>query len=107
MTTLSVQFYTCSDKDGREIRFCPAQSSSSAAADVAVFGTSAARLAHRAVLALRQARLQVRSRRGTWSQVLPVGELHGPSSADGLRTAGRLRARQSVPGELPAASRRH
>ena len=60
MTTLSVQSYTCSDKDGREIRFCFAQSPSSAAADVAVHGTSAARLSHRAVLAPRQARLQVR-----------------------------------------------
>src|SRR5213076_2922899 len=104
--TLSLQSYACSDKDRREIRFCSAQSSSSASADVAVHGTSAARLSHRAVLALRQARLQVRSRRGTWSQVLPLGELHGPSSADGLRTSGRLRGRQSVPRELPAASRR-
>jgi hypothetical protein len=107
MTTLSVQSNTCSDRDGEEIRCCSAQSSSSAAADVAIDGTSATRFAHRAVLALRQTRLQVRSRRGAWSQVLLVGELHGPSSADGLRASGRLRARQSKPVELPAASRRH
>lgn len=106
MTKLSVQSYTWSDRDGEEIRLCSAQSSSSAAADVAVHGASSTRFAHRAALALRQTQLQVRSRRRSWSQVLLVSELRGSSSADGLRASGRLRARQSMPVELPAASRR-
>lgn len=104
MTTLSVQFYTCSDRDGEEVYFCSAQSSSSTAANVPVHRASATRFAHRAVLALRQTRLQVRSRRGSWSQVLLVSELCGSTSAGGLRASGRLRARQSMPVELPAAS---
>jgi transposase len=53
VTKLSVQSYTWSDRDGEEIHFCSAQSSNSAAADIAVHGASSTRLAHRAVLALR------------------------------------------------------
>jgi hypothetical protein len=66
-----------------------------------------ARLAHRALQALRQTGLQVCRRPGPWSQALPVRELSWPPSANGLRAASRLRRRRRAPGELSPRSRGH
>ena len=56
---------------------------------------------HRALQALRQARMQVCPGPWSWPQVLPVGELPRPASANGLRPARVLRASERVPGQLP------
>lgn len=106
MVRLSVQSYTCSETDGEQTLFLSAQTPSAVAPDIAAHGAPLARLAHRALPALRQAGLQVRPRRGSRSQVLPLGELPGPATADRLRAPRRLRASEPVPVELPAASQR-
>jgi hypothetical protein len=56
---------------------------------------------HRALQTLWQARMQMRRRPRSWSQVLPVGELSRPAPANGLRSARVLRAGERVPGQLP------
>jgi hypothetical protein len=56
---------------------------------------------HRALQTLWQARLQMRPRPRSWPQVLSVGELSRPAPANGLRSAGVLRAGERVPGQLP------
>ena len=56
---------------------------------------------HRALQTLWQARLQMRRRPRSWSQILSVGELSRPAPANGLRPARVLRAGERVPGQLP------
>ena len=56
---------------------------------------------HRALQTLWQARMQVRRRPRSWSQVLSVGKLSRPAPANGLRPARVLRAGERVPGQLP------
>ena len=56
---------------------------------------------YRALQTLWQAWLQVRRRPRSWSQILSVGELSRPASANGLRPARVLRAGERVPGQLP------
>ena len=56
---------------------------------------------HRALQTLWQARLQMRRRPRSWSQVLSVGELSRPAPANGLCPARVLRAGERVPGQLP------
>ena len=70
-------------------------------------GDASARLAHRALQALRQTWLQVRRGSRSWSQVLPVCELSRPPAANGLRAASRLRRRHRTPGELSPRPRDH
>ena len=82
-----------------------AQTPSSAAAATAAARYHPAGLSHRALQTLRQARMQVCRRPRSWSQVLSVSKLSGPTAADGLCAAGVLRADQRVAGQLPANSR--
>jgi len=98
----SVQSYTCSDEEQARIRSSP--TTRAIAAQAPSHGAAAARLDHRALLALRQTGLQVRPRRGSRPQVLPLGELPWPATTAGLRAPGRLRAGQPVLGQSPAAS---
>ena len=56
---------------------------------------------HRALQALRQARMQVCPRPRSWSQILSVGELSRPAPTNGLRPTRVLRAGERVPGQLP------
>jgi len=58
-------------------------------------------LSHRALQTLRQARMQMRPRPRSWPQVLSVGELSRPASANGLRPARVLRPGERVSGQLP------
>src|ERR1700684_2275008 len=78
-----------------------AQAPASIAAEAAAVGCGTARLADRALQALRQAGLQVRRRSGPRSEVLPVGELPGRATTDGLRAPGKSggdpRARRQLP----------
>src|ERR1700687_3017754 len=66
-------------------------SSAIAAAQTAALGCGAARLADRAIQALWQAGLQMCRRARSRPEVLPVGELPGRATADGLRAAGKSR----------------
>jgi hypothetical protein len=66
-----------------------------------------ARLAHRALQALRQTGLQVRRWARSWPQVLSVRELSRAPTANGLRASGRLRRRHPTFGELPQGPRDH
>ena len=59
------------------------------------------RFPHRALQALWQAWLQMRRRPRSWPQVLSVGKLSRPASANGLRPARVLRAGERVAGQLP------
>src|ERR1700693_5434295 len=66
-----------------------AQAPTELVARAAAVGRDLARLADRALQALRQARLQMRRGSRSLPQVLPVGELSWGAAADGLRDAGR------------------
>src|SRR5215471_4786655 len=59
---------------------------------------------HRALQALRQARMQMRPGSRSWPQVLSVGELSRPAPANELCPARVLRAGERVPGQLPPRS---
>jgi len=103
---LSDQFITWS-AHGRYFVGDVAQASRPVAAANAGFGHAPAWLAHRALQALRQTRLQVCRRPRSWSQVLPVRELSRSPTANGLRASGRLRRRYRTTGELSPGPRDH
>jgi len=62
------------------------------------------RFPHRALQTLWQARMQMRRRPRSWAQVLPVGKLSRPASANGLCPARVLCAGERVSGQLPPCS---
>lgn len=102
---LSDQLYIWSDQDERGTRFRTQTTPQALAAQTASPGVGPARLAHRAIQALWQARLQVRAGSRTRPQVLPVRELPGPSASNGLRSAGRLRRDPRARRQLSSHSR--
>jgi len=59
---------------------------------------------HRTLQTLWQARMQVRRRPRSWPQILSVGKLSRPASANGLCPARVLRAGERVAGQLPPGS---
>src|ERR1039458_10001948 len=69
------------------------------------FSSDPARFSHRALQTMRQAGLQMRRGPRPWAQILFVGQLSGVAAANGLRTAGILRANGGVPVELPPSPR--
>lgn len=96
------------DWSGRSIKqntLGVAQAPSGLAALSAAFGCDLARLADRALQALRQARLQMRGRSGTRSQVLPLSELSRRAATDGLCAAGRSGRDSRAGCQLPAGTR--
>lgn len=102
---LSDQLYIWSDQDERGTRFRPQTAAQTVAAQTASLGVGPARLTHRALQALWQTRVQVRRGSRTRPQVLPLRELPGPSAANGLRAAGRLRRDQRARRQLSSNSR--
>lgn len=76
-----------------------------AAATITSLARCAARFTHRAVQALRQSWLQMRTGPWPWPEVLPLGELPEATAADGLRTAGVLHPRPYRPRSLPTRPR--
>jgi hypothetical protein len=106
LVLLSDQSYTWS-ANGRYFVILFAQTPRAIAQANAGVGDASARLAHRALQALRQTRLQVRRGSRSRSQVLPVRELSRPPVADGLRAASRPRRRHRTPGELSPRPRDH
>ena len=102
---LSDQLYIWSDTDERGTRFCPQKAPQTLTAETSTPGVGPARLAHRALQALWQTRVQVRRGARTRSQVLSLGELPGPSTPNGLRSAGRLRRDPRARRQLSSHSR--
>src|SRR5438094_2223674 len=101
----SAQLYTWSDTHEEE-RACHLEKTpSSSRAPTAPTQGDLAWLADRALQTLWQARVQVRRRSRSWTQVLPFGELSGLAAADGLCAAGVSRADCGVCCQLPPGPR--
>lgn len=67
--------------------------------------SSFAGLSHRALQALRQAGMQVRSWSRSWPQVLPLGQSLWPATANGLPPPGLSKPGQRVSRQLPPSPR--
>lgn len=67
--------------------------------------SSFAGLPNRALQALRQAGMQVRSRSRSWPQVLPLGQSLWPATANGLPPPGLSKPGQRVSCQLPPSPR--
>ncbi len=102
---LSDQSYTWSASSDRSDFFSPQATAQATASQASASGLGTPRLPDRALQALRQSELQVRTGSRPWAQVLPVGELSGPLATDGLRAASRARAGRRMGGQLQAGSR--
>lgn len=100
----SDQLYMWSVLNDRANHPRPQATPQAIAAQAAATGLGPSRLLDRALQALRQSKLQVRSGSWPWTQVLPVSKLPGPLAADGLRSPGRARAGQPVLGQLHPGS---
>src|SRR5580658_5911200 len=102
----SDQLYTWSDinEEKRDCRHLEETPSSSPAPTAPAQGDPA-RLADRALQTLWQARMQVRRRSRSWTQVLPFGELSRLAAADGLCAAGVSRSDGGVCRQLPTGPR--
>src|SRR5215471_11264498 len=98
---MSDQWLTWSDENIETDYRRLAKAPPSAPAPIAPTQSHPAGLPHRALQALWQARMQMRRRPRSWSQILPVGELSRLTPANGLHPARVLRAGERVPGQLP------
>jgi hypothetical protein len=98
---LSDHVYDWSDISIRKIVVGVTKASAIAAAQTAALGCGAARLADRAIQALRQAGLQVRRGSRSRPEVLSVGELSRRATADGLRASGKSRGYARARRQLP------
>ena len=101
---VSDQFLTWSDENRKTDHRRLAKAPPSAPAPAAFAQSCPPWLPHRALQTLWQARLQVRRRPRSWSQILSVGELSRPAPANGLCPARVLRAGERVAGQLPPRS---
>jgi len=101
----SDQFYTWSDRNAEQAHCRLAKTPPCPPAPTAPAPSHPSRLPHRALQTLWQAGMQMRRRSRSWPQVLSVGELSGPATANGLRAAGVLRADGRVPRQLPPSPR--
>jgi len=98
---VSGQFLTWSDENIETDHRRLAKAPPSAPAPIAPTQSCPPWFPHRALQALWQARMQMRSRPRSWPQILSVGKLSRPAPANGLRPARVLRAGEQVPGQLP------
>ena len=87
----SDQLLAWSDENSETDHRRLAQASPSAPAPIAPTQSCPPRVPHRALQALRQARVQVRRRSRPWPQVLSFGEPLGLAATDGLCAAGSSR----------------
>ena len=87
LEVISDQLYTWSDENQKRTCCQPEKAPPSAFASVAAAQGSPARLAYRALQALRQAGVQVRRRSWPLPQVLSFGQPLGLAAADGLCAA--------------------
>ncbi len=97
---VSDQLYTWSDEHTKRTRCRPPKAPQRSCASTAAAQIDLARLAHRALQAVWQARMQMRRRSRTRTQVLSVGKLSRPAAANGLRAAGGLWANSGVSRQL-------
>ena len=88
----SDQLYTWSDEYPERAHCRLTKTPQRASAPTAPAPSRPARLPHRALQTVWQVRMQMRRRPRPWSQVLSIGKLPGLAAANGLRTAGVLRA---------------
>ena len=105
-TKLADQLYTCTDSYAlptAQTDFCCSASAPTPApaADTAT-RSSAPRLPHRALQALRQAGLQMRSRPRSRAQVLPLRQSLWTAAANGLHSPGLLPPDFRISGQLSA-----
>jgi len=96
----SDQSITWSDEYTERIRCRAAKTPRRSRASTAPAQINSARLAHRAIQAMWQARVQMRRWAGTWAQVLSVGKLSGPAAANGLCAPRCLWRNGRVSGQL-------
>ena len=105
-TKLSDQLYTCTDDyalAAAQTDFCgSAPAPTPAAAAAAAARSSAPWVPHRALQALRQAGLQMRSRPRSWPQVLSLRQSLSTAAANGLHSPGLLPPDQTISGQLSA-----
>lgn len=87
---LSDQLNTWSGTHAAAVLYHVTKAPPGAPATITSLARRAARVAHRAIQALRQSWLQMRRGPWPWAEVLPFGELPEATTADGLRTAGDL-----------------
>jgi len=102
---ISDQLLTWSVGLDEQTHCCFARAPREAAQAGSTVAQHSARLAHRALQALRQSQLPLCP--GPWArpQVLPLRELPPAAAANGLRAAGALRAGQHLTGGLSARAR--
>src|SRR5215470_2085549 len=101
----SDQSYTWSDENPEPAHCRFAETPQRSPAPIASAASDPPRFSHRALQTMRQAGMQMRQRPRPRPQVLFVGQLSRLAAADGLRTAGVLRANGRVPGQLPSGPR--
>jgi hypothetical protein len=105
-TKLADQLYTCTDNHAlpaAQTDFCcSAPAPTPAAAADAAARSSAPWLPHRALQALRQAGLQMRSRPRSRPQVLPLRQSLSTAAANGLHSPGLLLPDHRISGQLSA-----
>jgi len=101
---VSDQLLAWSDENIEADRDRLAKAPPSAPAPIAPAQSGPSRFPHRTLQTLWQARVQMRPRPRSWSQILPVGKLSRPAPANGLRPARVLPAGERVSGQLPPRS---
>src|ERR1700687_117972 len=100
MHLLSDHVYDWSARSLKQNIVGVAQAPASVAAQTSAVGCGAARLADRALQALRQARMQMCRRSRPRAKVLPVRELSRRATADGLRATGKCGRHSRAGGQL-------
>src|SRR5882724_2283563 len=101
---LSDHVYDWSERSIKQDIVGIAQAPTELAARAAAVGRDLARLADRAVQALRQARLQMCRRPRSRPEVLLVSEFSRRAAADGLRSAGRYCRHPRAGRQLPSGA---
>ncbi len=101
----SDQLNNWSDSHAQTASHNPATKAGSPAPKAARAQRDLARLAHRALQALRKARLQVRPRPRSRAQGLSLCQQIWSASSDGVRAQGRPRPSEGVRSELPRGAR--
>ena len=102
---VSDQFYTWSDGYSERTRIRTAKAPRRSCPQTAAAEINSARLPHRTIQTLWQARMQVRRRSRAWPEVLSVGKLSRPAAANGLRATGCLRPNSGVSCQLSSKPR--
>ncbi len=97
----SEQYNDCSERYPRSVVRLAAPAAPDTAAASVHDRPRVARVAHRALPVVRQARMQVCRGAGAWAEALPVGEPSGGKAASGLRAEGLSQAGGRIFGQLP------